>query len=184
MAQSRPPADPQGRPCGLHGAPPPPPRTGSPTGAGALDMGQEAPKLSRSAPPGRRIVDLDSDVTRLWRLPRNAGLQRTRWDEGGCGFRCPDEERGPGGPLRTSHKLLNLKWSGREDSNLRPLGPEPSALARLSHAPVGYDSRFIPRARRPAKSAGVRALGRARSRGPSRAACPPRGGSSCPSGAG
>ena len=27
--------------------------------------------------------------------------------------------------------------SGREDSNLRPLGPEPSALARLSHAPIG-----------------------------------------------
>lgn len=25
--------------------------------------------------------------------------------------------------------------SGREDSNLRPLGPEPSALARLSYAP-------------------------------------------------
>ncbi len=26
-------------------------------------------------------------------------------------------------------------WSGREDSNLRPPGPEPGALARLSHAP-------------------------------------------------
>jgi hypothetical protein len=28
-------------------------------------------------------------------------------------------------------------WSGREDSNLRPPGPEPGALARLSHAPTG-----------------------------------------------
>jgi hypothetical protein len=27
-------------------------------------------------------------------------------------------------------------WSGREDSNLRPPGPEPGALARLSHAPT------------------------------------------------
>ncbi len=28
-----------------------------------------------------------------------------------------------------------MRWSGREDSNLRPPGPEPGALARLSHAP-------------------------------------------------
>jgi hypothetical protein len=27
------------------------------------------------------------------------------------------------------------KWSGRKDLNLRPLGPEPSALAKLSYAP-------------------------------------------------
>src|SRR3954447_23655880 len=27
------------------------------------------------------------------------------------------------------------KWSGRVDSNHRPPGPEPGALARLSHAP-------------------------------------------------
>ena len=30
----------------------------------------------------------------------------------------------------------NLKWSGRLDLNQRLLGPEPSALARLSHAPT------------------------------------------------
>src|ERR1039458_7970709 len=28
-----------------------------------------------------------------------------------------------------------VKWSGRVDSNHRPPGPEPGALARLSHAP-------------------------------------------------
>ena len=28
-----------------------------------------------------------------------------------------------------------LGWSGRVDSNHRPPGPEPGALARLSHAP-------------------------------------------------
>ena len=28
------------------------------------------------------------------------------------------------------------RWSGRLDLNQRPLGPEPSALARLSHAPT------------------------------------------------
>ena len=38
-------------------------------------------------------------------------------------------------------KLLNLrgiKWSGRVDLNHRPPGPEPGALARLSHAPTLY----------------------------------------------
>ena len=30
----------------------------------------------------------------------------------------------------------NLRWSGRLDLNQRLLGPEPSALARLSHAPI------------------------------------------------
>src|SRR5271170_7565975 len=29
-----------------------------------------------------------------------------------------------------------LEWSGRVDSNHRPPGPEPGALARLSHAPT------------------------------------------------
>jgi hypothetical protein len=28
------------------------------------------------------------------------------------------------------------KWSERQDSNLRRLGPKPSALARLSYAPI------------------------------------------------
>jgi hypothetical protein len=28
-------------------------------------------------------------------------------------------------------------WSGREDLNLRPPGPEPGALARLRYAPTG-----------------------------------------------
>ena len=31
---------------------------------------------------------------------------------------------------------LKKKWSGRVDSNHRPPGPEPGALARLSHAPT------------------------------------------------
>jgi hypothetical protein len=30
------------------------------------------------------------------------------------------------------------KWSGRVDLNHRPPGPEPGALARLSHAPTVY----------------------------------------------
>ena len=28
-----------------------------------------------------------------------------------------------------------FSWSGREDLNLRPLGPEPSALTKLRYAP-------------------------------------------------
>ena len=30
---------------------------------------------------------------------------------------------------------MDWKWSERQDSNLRRLGPKPSALARLSYAP-------------------------------------------------
>ena len=32
--------------------------------------------------------------------------------------------------------FLQKKWSGQQDSNLRPHGPKPRALARLSHAPI------------------------------------------------
>jgi hypothetical protein len=31
------------------------------------------------------------------------------------------------------------KWSGQEDLNLRPHGPEPCALTRLSYAPTGWN---------------------------------------------
>ncbi len=31
-------------------------------------------------------------------------------------------------PLGISGKIRGFQWSGRQDSNLRPLGPEPSAL--------------------------------------------------------
>ncbi len=37
--------------------------------------------------------------------------------------------------LKVSGVDKERNWSGREDSNLRPPGPEPGALARLSHAP-------------------------------------------------
>ena len=37
----------------------------------------------------------------------------------------------------TYHKLI-LKWSGREDSNLRPPGPKPGALTRLRYAPTNF----------------------------------------------
>ncbi len=42
---------------------------------------------------------------------------------------------------RDGSKILDLNgkaWSGRVDSNHRPPGPEPGALARLSHAPNTY----------------------------------------------
>src|SRR4051812_17588241 len=41
---------------------------------------------------------------------------------------------GPGVPPPSAWSQRR-NWSGREDSNLRPPGPEPGALARLSHAP-------------------------------------------------
>src|SRR6185436_15029463 len=34
----------------------------------------------------------------------------------------------PGWTQKFAPTELNLRWSGREDSNLRPLGPKPSAL--------------------------------------------------------
>ena len=37
-------------------------------------------------------------------------------------------------PLTDEYK----KWSERQDSNLRRLGPKPSALARLSYAPTAH----------------------------------------------
>ena len=40
----------------------------------------------------------------------------------------------------SAYRYENLwdKWSGRVDLNHRPPGPEPGALARLSHAPTSY----------------------------------------------
>ena len=40
--------------------------------------------------------------------------------------------------LKEFRKSLILNWSGRVDSNHRPPGPEPGALARLSHAPNNF----------------------------------------------
>ena len=37
----------------------------------------------------------------------------------------------------------DTKWSGREDSNLRPLVPKTSALARLSYAPKRYEGQTV-----------------------------------------
>ena len=34
------------------------------------------------------------------------------------------------------------KWSGRADSNCRPLDPQSSALSRLGHAPTSIPSRL------------------------------------------
>ncbi len=33
-------------------------------------------------------------------------------------------------------KILSLKWSGREELNFRPPGPEPGTLTRLRYAPT------------------------------------------------
>ena len=46
--------------------------------------------------------------------------------------------------FKSFHKQW-IEWlagekSGREDLNLRPLGPEPSALSKLSYAPVNLFS--------------------------------------------
>src|SRR4029077_16892457 len=62
--------------------------------------------------------------------------------------------------------FIDQDWSGREDSNLRPRGPEPRALARLSHAPTTSKERLLYHARRriaksgrfPARAFGVHGL--------------------------
>src|SRR6202051_4366026 len=38
--------------------------------------------------------------------------------------------------IKKSEDEREKKWSGREDLNLRPPGPEPGALARLRYAPT------------------------------------------------
>lgn len=38
-------------------------------------------------------------------------------------------------------KSQSMIWSGREDSNLRPLGPEPSALNQTALRPAMYNKR-------------------------------------------
>src|SRR5687768_3375668 len=50
----------------------------------------------------------------------------------GEGVRGRQEERCD---KRQSFHLRESKWSGQEDLNLRPHGPEPCALTRLSYAP-------------------------------------------------
>src|ERR1700692_2179977 len=45
---------------------------------------------------------------------------------------CLRYDLSPMSPGRTRER-----WSGREDLNLRPPGPEPGALARLRYAPTG-----------------------------------------------
>ena len=52
--------------------------------------------------------------------------------------RAPGSERG-GAELTPP---LVCSWSGRVDLNHRPLGPEPSALAKLSYAPISTESSF------------------------------------------
>lgn len=53
------------------------------------------------------------------------------------GFLPPASKAGPlpgyGSTPRFISSKLILIWSGRQDLNLRPLGPKPSALARLSY---------------------------------------------------
>src|SRR3954452_7281868 len=39
---------------------------------------------------------------------------------------------------------MNKRKSGRQDSNLRPRGPKPRALAKLSYAPSWYVVRHVP----------------------------------------
>src|SRR5687768_3215562 len=56
------------------------------------------------------------------------GMYRFARDEKGC-----TADRRQVTQLAVSAILASK--SGRQDLNLRPLGPEPSALARLSHAP-------------------------------------------------
>ena len=56
----------------------------------------------------------------------------------------PAQKRASFETLQTASKLLILFWSGRPDLNRGPLGPEPSALARLSHAPTaGRTNRYF-----------------------------------------
>ena len=71
---------------------------------------------------------------RIWRPPLSAKLR-------GGSLRVGHPPRKTGAPIRRTLRgslqiLHDQENSGREDLNLRPLGPKPSALAKLSHAPL------------------------------------------------
>ncbi len=69
----------------------------------------------------RSVVVHDSHIASLQAKPSSRSSSRK--STGGCG-------RGPARPRRRSDALLfeRGRWSGREDLNLRPHGPEPCAL--------------------------------------------------------
>jgi hypothetical protein len=95
----------------------------------AVGRWQENGELS----PGRAEATGNSNETLdFWRPPS----WLTTGDPG-----IESAPRRPERPSSASCKILILlrkcrRWSGRVDSNHRPPGPEPGALARLSHAPT------------------------------------------------
>ena len=78
-------------------------------------------------PPSLRTRDPQAD--RRLRARRRESLLRPK---------CLLRGRSPTTPkpnVRSRGNVVRKCKSGRQDLNLRPLGPEPSALARLTHAP-------------------------------------------------
>ena len=51
-------------------------------------------------------------------------------------YYSPMNQCSHGCPMRGIRGNRGCVWSGRTDLNRRPLGPEPCALAGLSHAPI------------------------------------------------
>ena len=60
-------------------------------------------------------------------------------------------------PEQIKEKPEHLRWSGRVDLNHRPPGPEPGALAKLSHAPMHFLYRYL-RIRRQNRAVSLRGL--------------------------
>ena len=131
---------------------------GNPVACGRTPM-RKTTAARRKIPPARRVIPRAED-REIRGLPASLSLpdigrggrrggswpgrgpsrNRTRCEA----WQAPDEGRGASKeaysdgsrvPRRSRPPCGEVKWSGRQDLNLRPPGPEPGALARLSHAP-------------------------------------------------
>ncbi len=128
---------------------------GGPRSVGAVEMDAKRRAIrdaTQRVPPGAANTDAGGPAIRHAKLPGAAygspadGQSSMRYPSTASGALEPrpdrrksriDKEKAVQLSCRTA---LAPVQSGRLDSNQRPLGPEPSALARLSHAPRSLPS--------------------------------------------
>jgi hypothetical protein len=79
----------------------------------------------RSAENGQNGADSGSICAQLYRMYRKLPKKKQQHRQ------------------RKRLRMREKEWSGRMDLNHRPPGPEPGALARLSHAPTAMEPSLV-----------------------------------------
>ena len=77
------------------------------------------------------VVETSKVVCPSFLTTLSGAMARARSAQGGHNFGHSNEKAAEGEMPAAANKPLDskgMKWSGREDSNLRPPGPEPGAL--------------------------------------------------------